>query len=150
MNHSDNIQQKKSSNSPNSEWGKAGKVRAAANKASADAFASTLKPIMSELLTSKSRCKRLTPTGWHLTDLAQKLNEKGIRTRAGKLFRPTTVKRLLDRMPDIVEAAQAVRHARSDATFKYLLGIDAPTSAAEAKAAMNAMGIFKQNNSLGV
>lgn len=40
---------------------KAGKSRAAANMAAADAFAASFKTVLPELLLSKSKCKRLTP-----------------------------------------------------------------------------------------
>ncbi len=138
MSHSDHIQDEKASTcAAGSACGKTGKPLAIANNAAADAFAASLKPILLELLIAPSDSKRMTPTGWKLSEIAKRLNGRGLRTRTGKLFRPMTVKRLLERVPDVVEAARAARQAKADAVFRHFLGIEPPTSVTEAIAGMN-------------
>lgn len=120
--------------------------RADANIAAADAYATSLKPVMSELLATKSDCTHIaTSYGWCLTDLARELNQRGILTRTGKHFRAMTVKRLLDRMPDVVDAVIAANNAKSTAAFKQLFGVDAPASATEAIAGMNKLSTATGN-----
>ncbi len=138
MSHADHVQDEKvSAGVAGSACCKAGKSNATANKAAADAFAASLKPILFELLIAPSHGKRKTPTGWQLTDLATKLTQRDLRPRPGPLFRPTTVMRLLVRMPDLVKAAKAVNDEKINANFRSFLGIEPPTNAAEAKAGMN-------------
>jgi len=118
-------------------WGKAGVLRATANKAAADAHAALLRAVLFELLTAPSHSKRKTLADWHLTDLAQKLNTRGLQTRTAKPFRPMTVKRLLDRLPDVVKAAKAANNAKSSAGFKCAIGVDAPMNVTEVVTGMN-------------
>jgi hypothetical protein len=138
MNHPGHIQDENASaGAAGPECIKAGKSRAAANMAAADAHAASLKPILLELLTAPSHGKRRTPTGWRLSEIADGLNRRGLRTRTGKFFRPTTVKHLLDRVPEVVEAACAEREAKFNAYFKSFFGRDAPKNLNEALAGIN-------------
>jgi hypothetical protein len=122
--------------------------RAVANMMAADAYAASLKPILFELLMIPSQGKRMTPTGWQLSWIANELNKRGFQTRRGTLFRPTTVKRLLDRMPGVVEAAHVARHAQSDAVFEHYFGAHAHTGATNATASKSPTGISDQNHEL--
>lgn len=138
MSHADHIQDELSSASVAvSECSKAGKSRAAANMAAADAYAASLRRILFELLVAPSHGKRRMRTGWQLSEVAEGLNQRGFRTRTGKLFRPMTVMRLLVRMSDVAKAARFARQTMADGNLRLSLGIKVPTGATEVIAGMN-------------
>lgn len=70
--------------------GRNGKILGAQNRYSAHQFANSMKAEIIEVIQT---CRKKT-----LQNLANKLNSKGLRTRQGSEFKPTTVARLLHRL----------------------------------------------------
>lgn len=70
--------------------GRNGKILGAQNRSAAHQFASDMKAEIVELLQT---CRKKT-----LQNLANKMNSKGLRTRQGSEFKPTTIARLLGRL----------------------------------------------------
>jgi DNA invertase Pin-like site-specific DNA recombinase len=70
--------------------GRNGKILGAQNRNAAHQFANSVKAEIIEVIQT---CRKKT-----LQNLANKLNSKGLRTRQGSEFKPTTVARLLNRL----------------------------------------------------
>jgi hypothetical protein len=109
--------------------GKSGKGCAAENAKTANEFAISLKDIVFEVLVSIKRPYRPTV-------VARELNRRGIATRNGGLWHPTTARRLLNRLPDVVKAASDAASAKNDFYFKLNSGADMPKSLAEVSHAL--------------
>ena len=90
-------------------WGRNGAVLAARNKAEADEFALSLRPLLLQLEEAHSlRLSRLGPRR-----LAQNLNELGVPGRKGGMWHPATVARLLKRLgPTFDEERKRIRAAK--------------------------------------
>jgi len=75
---------------PKSRLDRSGDAAPAGNRAKADRFAAAILPIIDQIRESGATT---------LTDIAEGLNARNIRTARGRRWYPTTVKNLLDRRP---------------------------------------------------
>lgn len=77
-------------------WGAHGKVLAARNRADAETFAETLRPQIIHIAAEVVLANRGCPISSGI--LARELNARGIPTRSGSKWHPTSVRRLLARL----------------------------------------------------
>ncbi len=96
------------------EWGRYGRVLAERNRAAADVFAESMRPVLVKLMAHTPKAATRT---------ARKLNELGVPTRCGGSWYPVTVRRVVARLGPSFE--DDLRRHR-DAVFKKIFGVPPP------------------------